>query len=92
VLVILLTEDAMDVKLKGNKSLHWFFELEVPKPGALPFTEIGEQVLTSIFDGYQYTVQALRGGFSTADQKGALRMLPHGNRLRLDLSTIIRKK
>lgn len=92
-LVITLSDDAMDMKLRGNNDLQWFFELEVPKVDVLPFAEIGEDVLTGIFDGYRYTLPASRGGFAkVVDRGGILRMLPHRHRIHLDMATTIQKE
>ncbi len=92
-LIMVLTEDALHVALKGNNQLAWFFELDVPKQESLPFKDIEKQTVTGVFEGYQYSVQALVGGFSeSVGQTGTFRILPHKNVIKLDLATDIQKQ
>jgi len=85
-LVMVLTENAMTIDLKGNKGLRWFFDLDAPKPDELPFIIVGKRMLTARFEGYRYAVPASRGRFSeTTSHKGAIRILPSRNRIQLDL-------
>jgi len=88
-----LTEDVLDIRMKGNSRLTWFFELDAPKRDALPYTEIQEQTITGNFEGFRYSIQAMAGGFSeSGGEGGVFRIVPQRNMIKLDLATDIQKQ
>lgn len=92
-LTMVLTEGALDIRLNGNNQLTWFFELDVPKHDVLPFTDVQEQAVTGVFEGFEYSMRALTGGFTeSGGQTGTFRIVPHRNTIKLDLATDIQKQ
>ncbi len=92
-LTMILTEDALDIRIKDNNQLTWFFELEAPKQDALPFTEIEQQEVTGVFEEFEYSMRALVGGFSESGEEGrTFRIVPHRNVIKLNLATDIQKR
>lgn len=87
-LEVTFTEDEMDIRLTRGEQLKWFFELEVADRNKLPFTDIAANAVNASFEGYGYSLEAVEGTFSAeAADAHVFRILPHRNRIRLDMST-----
>src|SRR5690606_1253960 len=83
-----LMEDVMEIRLTGNSTLDWFFELDAPNQQELPFTAVGGGELVGVFEGYGYQVSAVRGRFSKpADSTGIFRISPEKARVVMDMVT-----
>jgi hypothetical protein len=83
-----LGEKTVSVKLNGNPSLDWYFDLDVANGTQTPFTTVKAKQLECSFENFHYRVQALRGLFVKPATGAALRWQPQNNALLLHLATV----
>jgi len=83
-LVIDLDERGMSMKIEGNSSLDWYFDMTTADNAILPYKTIGPNQIDCQFDGMDYSVTAVEGSFSKLGN--AFRLSPKENLLILKLS------
>jgi hypothetical protein len=81
---ILLDENTMEITLEGSEKLDWFLELNTIEDAALPFTLIQPEKAEMQFSGVNYSVEALTGSFSVAENGGSFLLTPADNKIVLN--------
>lgn len=79
-----LMEKKMMIKITGNASLKWYFDLTIADGVKLPFEAITIQNLEGNFEGMKYNVKAETGSFSRPNNGAVLRISPRNNTIALD--------
>lgn len=85
-LAIDLQEKKMVVKLTGDQSINWFFELNTAEGIKLPFNTIATKTIRCSFEGMPYTIRAEKGTFSRHGDSTAWRMYPQSNTIVADFT------
>jgi len=83
-----LNESRFSMKLNGNPSVKWFFDLNTAADAKLPFQQINSRQLDCKFEGMNYVVKAVNGTFSTPGNGAVLRMAPQADALSFNLADI----
>jgi len=83
-LVIDLDEKGMTMKIEGNSTLDWYFDMTTADNAVLPYKSINPNQIDCQFDGMNYSVSAVEGSFSKLGK--AFRLSPKENLLILKLS------
>ena len=86
-----LDEKRLTMKMNGNTSVKWFFDLNTAPYAKLPFQQIKNKQLNCRFEGMNYAVKAISGSFSIPENGAVLRVKPEGNMMSFDLSDILKK-
>ncbi len=85
-----LNEKGLTMKMNGNTSVKWFFDLNTAPDAKLPFQQIESKHLNCSFEGMNYVVKAIGGTFSTPGNGAIVRLKPQENVISFDLSDIAR--
>lgn len=83
-----LAEKTVSIKLNGNPSLHWYFDLDVAEGAQTPFTAVKAKQLECSFENFHYRLQARKGVFVKPATGAVLRWQPQNNELLLHLATL----
>ena len=83
-----LNEKRLTMKMNGNTSVKWFFDLNTAPGAKLPFQQIKNKQLDCRFEGMNYAVKAISGTFSNPKNGVVARLKPQGNVMSFDLSDI----
>ncbi|MDQ2862761.1 MAG: hypothetical protein M3R50_03750 [Bacteroidota bacterium] len=85
-LVIDMNEREIKIKIAGNNSLKWFFDLSTAANAKLPFKEISSNKVNCLFEEMHYSLTAKPGSFSKPADSIALRITPANNLLILNVA------
>ena len=77
--IIDIDEFQISMKMEGNTSVEWFFDLPVVNKTDIPFVDIKEDQIDCIYKGYHYSVTATTGSFTKASSNNLFRILPKTN-------------
>jgi hypothetical protein len=84
ILVTDLDENGMTMKIEGNQSIDWYFDMTTADNAVLPYKKINPCQIDCQFDGMDYSIFAIEGSFSKLGK--AFRVSPKHNFLKLKLS------
>ena len=80
-----LDERQIKLKMEGNDSTDWFWELTTYPEAELPFTTVNSALLECEFEGMNYSVKAERGSFLEPSGQVVFRIQPEDNTIILNL-------
>lgn len=83
-LIIDLDEKGMTMKIEGDSSIDWYFDMTTADNAELPYKAINPYRIDCQFDGMNYSVSTVQGSFSELGK--AFRVSPKDNLLMLKLS------
>jgi hypothetical protein len=78
-----LGEKKMDMKLKSNQAINWFWDLNTAEGAQLPFGSITDRSVNCNFEGMHYNILASKGSFSKPGNGSVLRIHPQSNSISL---------
>ncbi|WP_208025674.1 hypothetical protein [Niastella caeni] len=78
-----LNEKNMEIKLKSNRALNWFLDLNTSAGAQLPFGSVSGTTLDCNFEGMHYNIRAAKGSFSKPGNGSVLRIQPQSNSINL---------
>jgi hypothetical protein len=81
-----LDEQQVSMKLVSNKTVDWFFDLNAPKKGTLPFQKVEPKLIRCSFEKMQYAISAKAGTFADPGNGVVFRMRPQANAISLVFS------
>ena len=81
-----LTEQQIEMKIEGNTTIDWFWELEVKENANLPFQQMTSSQIDCKFDGMNYAINATEGLFAKLNEEMIFKIYPQQNRVVLNLS------
>jgi hypothetical protein len=81
-----LDERRITMRIEGNKSVDWYFELTTKTDAELPFKSISSSQVESEFEGMNYAVNAEKGLFTEPSGRIVFRVQPEDNVITLNLS------
>jgi len=86
-LAIRLDEKNVEIKVEGEASkMDWFLDLTVSKMEQSPFEKIQGNQVNCFFQGINYTVTSLKGGFSVPNDDVIFRVVPENNTIELNFN------
>lgn len=85
-LKISMDEKTISIKVGGNNSLDWFFDLNGSEKADLPFVKVTSSRVDCQFEGMKYSVIASTGTFSRPVANGILRVKPKAGNIMLNLT------
>ncbi len=80
-LIFDIDEKVLQIKFEGENSNNWFLDLTTAENALLPFKQIKPNVISSTFEGMDYSVSVEQGAFLEPGNNIKLRIAPDNNTL-----------